>query len=102
MNVIIVLVLAISQPCVGDPALKDTQLINPVNRENLEGGPRGPVATNDLTGQQAGAGNLAETTLTTPEEASAPVAAHHKTITREDHSDMENTASQHTGIRLAI
>ena len=48
------------------------------------------------------AGNLTENTLTTPEEVSAPDTAHHKTITREDHPNEENTAPHHTGIRLAI
>ena len=66
--------LAISQPCAGDPTLIDTQLIIPVNTETQEEGPTGPAVTNNLADQQAEADNPTETTPTTPEEASAPVA----------------------------
>ena len=71
-------------------------------QENQEEGPAGPVVTNNPAGQQAEAGSLAEATLTTPVEASAPVATYHKTITREDHPNTENIAPHHTGIRIGI
>ena len=101
MNVTTAVVLANLQPCVGDPTLTDTQLIIPANRESQEPGPTGPVTADIPAGPPTEAGSLTETTPITPEEASAPATAHHKTITR-DHPNVEDTAPNHIGIRLAI
>ena len=102
MNVTTAMVLAILQPCAEDPALTDAQLIIPASRESEEEGPAGPVAADIPAGQPAEPGSLAETIPATPEEASAPAAVHHKTITREDHPNMEDAAPHHISIGLAI
>ena len=75
---------------------------NSSKQRSQEEGPAGPVAADIPVGLPAEVSSLAETTPTTPEEASAPAAAHHKTITKEDHPNVEDTAPHHIGIRLAI
>ena len=102
MNVATAMALAILQPCAGNPTLTDAEVIILASRESQEEGPTGPVTADIPVGPPAEAGSLTDTTPTTPEEASALATAHHKTIAREDHLNMEDPAPLHIGIRLAI
>ena len=81
MNATTATLLDTSQPCAGDHAPVDIQLIPPTRGGSPEANHTGPVVADIQAGCSAEEVSHAETIPETPEETSAPVTAHLKAAT---------------------